>query len=102
MSRAVCALLLVSIVGCSGPERGGARPHWEGGPAPFGLRSRLDLMVEVCRNNQFIYSKPGQGKEMAFTFKDETPPQGHTYYYLRVLQKDHEIAWSSPVWLVTE
>lgn len=56
--------------------------------------------IEVCRNNEYIYSRPGGGKrEMDFTFRDEKPLAGKSYYYVRVMQSDEEIAWSSPVWL---
>jgi len=53
---------------------------------------------EVCRNNQFVYTKGGEGCRAEFTFVDREPPAGRAYYYVRVLQKDGEIAWSSPVW----
>ncbi|HPA18000.1 MAG TPA: hypothetical protein PLU30_09650 [Verrucomicrobiae bacterium] len=56
--------------------------------------------IEVCRNNEFIYTKPGGGaREMQFTFRDEKPVAGQSYYYVRLRQTDEEIAWSSPVWL---
>ena len=32
------------------------------------------------------------------TFVDEQPPEGRCFYYVRVIQVDEEIAWSSPVW----
>lgn len=55
--------------------------------------------VEVCRNNQFIYARPGAGNADAFTFTDTQPLAERSYYYVRVLQKDNEVGWSSPVWL---
>ncbi len=55
--------------------------------------------VEVCRNNQFIYAPEVTGKDCDITFVDNDPPAGPCYYYVRVIQKDEEIAWSSPVWL---
>ncbi|MCD6352534.1 MAG: DUF3604 domain-containing protein [Armatimonadetes bacterium] len=55
--------------------------------------------VEVCRNNQFIYTPKVSGKKCSLTFVDNDPPKGPCYYYVRVIQKDQEIAWSSPVWL---
>jgi len=32
------------------------------------------------------------------TFVDCDPVEGRSYYYVRVIQKDEEIAWTSPVW----
>jgi len=54
--------------------------------------------VEVCRNNRFIYTKKPQAKAARLTFVDREPPRGRVYYYVRVIQTDGEIAWSSPVW----
>jgi len=54
--------------------------------------------IEVCRNNEFIYAKPGEGGQSQFAFTDQQPLPGRSYYYVRVMQKDGEIAWSSPVW----
>ncbi len=55
--------------------------------------------IEVCRNNQFVYTATPNGKTADLRFVDEQPLPGRSYYYVRVLQKDEEIAWSSPVWL---
>ena len=54
--------------------------------------------VEVCKNNRFVYTRAGGGKDVTFTFRDSEPPRDGTYYYVRVRQQDGEIAWSSPVW----
>lgn len=56
--------------------------------------------VEVCRNNRFVYTKAPDGREAELTFTDQRPLEGRSYYYVRVIQKDQEIAWSSPVWLL--
>lgn len=80
----------------------------ERGPAPGGKPVRVEITaacpgdigrVEVCRNNEFVHSREVEGRECEFTFVDERPPDGPCYYYVRVMQKDGEIAWSSPVWL---
>jgi hypothetical protein len=55
--------------------------------------------VEVCRNNKFIYVNRPESREAELTFIDNAPVDGYSYYYVRVMQKDEEIAWSSPVWL---
>ena len=54
--------------------------------------------IEVCRNNQFIYTKRAEGREAQVTFVDSDALDGRSYYYVRVIQKDEEIAWTSPVW----
>ncbi len=55
--------------------------------------------IEICRNNQFIYTKTPQSRSADFRFMDTAPLAGTSYYYVRVVQKDEEMAWSSPVWL---
>lgn len=56
--------------------------------------------VEVCKNNRFVYTRAGGGKEVVFAFRDSEPLRDGTYYYVRVRQQDGEIAWSSPVWFM--
>jgi Carbohydrate binding domain len=58
--------------------------------------------VEVCRNNQFIFTKRPDGKDVDLSFVDRNPLPGRSYYYVRVIQEDEEIAWSSPVWFEAE
>jgi len=55
--------------------------------------------IEVCRNNQFLYAQKPEGRKADFKFVDTAPVKGFSYYYVRVVQKDEEMAWSSPVWL---
>ena len=56
--------------------------------------------IDVCRSNEFIYTREPMGKKAEkFTFQDTAPLDGPSYYYVRVIQTDEEIAWSSPVWL---
>ena len=63
------------------------------------VRCPADLdRIEVCRNNQFIYTSNPQGTNAHLQFVDREPLAGRSYYYVRVVQKDGEIAWSSPVW----
>ena len=58
--------------------------------------------IDVCRNNQFIFTKAPEGRDSQFTFVDREPLPKRSYYYVRVIQKDEEIAWSSPVWFGAE
>ena len=54
--------------------------------------------IEVCRNNRFVYTNQPEGRKAELTFVDSKPIEGRSYYYVRVIQKDEEIAWSSPIW----
>ena len=78
-------------------------------PAPKGVqvdircRSAAEIgRIEVCRNNQFIYTNEPDGRDAELTFVDRDSLTERSYYYVRVIQKDEEIAWSSPVWFGAE
>ena len=56
--------------------------------------------TEVIRNNAIIYSVPDRGeKSVNFEYLDQEPQNGTNWYYIRVTQKDRNLAWSSPVWV---
>ncbi len=55
--------------------------------------------IEICRNNEYVYATSPAGVEAEIEFVDRSPPEASAYYYLRVVQDDGEVAWSSPVWL---
>ena len=55
--------------------------------------------IEICRNNEFVYTMSPADVRAEVDFVDRSPPEEPGYYYLRVIQEDGEIAWSSPVWL---
>jgi hypothetical protein len=55
--------------------------------------------VEVIRNNTYIHTQPGSGPALEFSYADNQPPSGQSYYYIRVEQTDGQLAWSSPIWV---
>jgi hypothetical protein len=55
--------------------------------------------IDIIRNNEVIHSHAGAGTDATFEYVDQAPPRAKDYYYLRVVQEDTEMAWSSPVWL---
>lgn len=48
-------------------------------------------------NTEFEYDDLGQLSGVALNSPDERPP--FVFYYLRVVQEDGHIAWSSPIWV---
>jgi hypothetical protein len=55
--------------------------------------------VEVIRNNQFVFSdRPGKAS-VELRYEDNDPKPGESYYYVRVEQRNGQMAWSSPVWV---
>ncbi|MCH5376133.1 MAG: CehA/McbA family metallohydrolase [Planctomycetes bacterium] len=76
-----------------------------GGPVTVQISARCpgDIdRIEICRNNRFIYTHQPEGREAELKYVDMDPEEGRSYYYVRVIQKDEEIAWSSPVWFGAE
>ena len=55
----------------------------------------------LIKNNRVIYTAPGAGPEMNFTFTDTDATPGGACYYIRVEQQDGQLGWSSPVWVST-
>jgi hypothetical protein len=59
--------------------------------------------VDVIKNGTFIYTtQPGQSQcELDFVDPEakDTAKDAENYYYLRVIQRNGEIAWGSPAWV---
>jgi hypothetical protein len=55
--------------------------------------------VEVIKSNRIVYTAPGAGREMRFTFTDREKHSGEAWYYVRVEQQDGQLCWSSPIWV---
>ena len=55
--------------------------------------------VDIVRNKNFIYHSAPGTNSVEFTYVDNSPAVGESYYYVRVMQIDRNLAWSSPVWL---
>ena len=69
------------------------------------IRARIlgtDTIREVAlvRNNQVIYAARPDAAVLDFQFTDDQPSPGENFYYVRAVQANDEIAWSSPIWVV--
>ena len=82
--------------------------HMQGDIFGAAGRPRLEIRVEgtapveqvdVIRNNRIVFSsKPGKAS-VQLRYEDSDPPAGERYYYVRVQQRDGQMAWSSPMWM---
>ncbi len=81
------------LMGASVAVTGGARLRIHTvGTAPI-------RRVDIIKNGRYIYTaEPGQS-EANITFSDPQATPGESYYYVRVLQHDGQLAWSSPIWV---
>jgi len=55
--------------------------------------------IDVIRNNSFIYAVQPAARSAQFEFRDEEIRLGESYYYVRLVQDDGQMAWSSPIWV---
>jgi len=55
--------------------------------------------VEVIRNGRTVFSEKGDGVFAQHLLEDDHPLEGESWYYARIIQKDGQMAWSSPVWV---
>ena len=56
--------------------------------------------VTVVKNNQDYLRMDGDGSNhVAFEYEKTDPPKETDYYYVRVIQRDYEMAWASPIWV---
>src|SRR5712692_5150302 len=58
--------------------------------------------IEVIKSNRIVYTAPGAGTEMRFTYTDHDIRPGEAYYYARMEQQDGQLSWSSPIWVMYE
>ncbi|MCL5742347.1 MAG: DUF3604 domain-containing protein [Acidobacteria bacterium] len=57
------------------------------------------VSLQLIRNNEFVYTQRPNARECEFTYIDQSPRPGDNWYYVRVLQQDGNLAWSSPIWI---
>jgi hypothetical protein len=55
--------------------------------------------VDLVRDNEFIHTRHPLQQDVSFRFRDTRPVTKESYYYVRVIQVDDQMAWSSPVWV---
>ena len=55
--------------------------------------------VDVIKNNRIVYSSTPGRSEVDFQYAETSSEPGESYYYLRVIQEDGEMAWGSPAWV---
>ncbi len=55
--------------------------------------------VVIVRDNQYIYGQEPAGETFEVRYRETTLAPGQHYYYVRVEQKDGNVAWSSPIWV---
>jgi hypothetical protein len=57
------------------------------------------VRLDIIRDEKLIHSLNCGKREVDLTFRDPGVTPGSHYYYVRVIQDDWEMAWSSPIWI---
>ena len=57
--------------------------------------------VDLIKNQHFLHNRQKLPQDSTFTFVDKDKEPGEDYYYVRVVQEDGNVAWSSPIWVTT-
>ena len=55
--------------------------------------------VNVIKNNELVHTIQANQSSLEFEFVDPKMMPGESYYYVRVIQKNGEMAWGSPAWV---
>jgi hypothetical protein len=55
--------------------------------------------IHLIRDARYIYKVAPGGKEVEFEYMDHDANPGEHWYYVRVEQRNGELAWSSPIWV---
>ncbi|MEZ5355329.1 MAG: DUF3604 domain-containing protein [Bryobacteraceae bacterium] len=57
------------------------------------------VKLELIRNGAVIHSRTPGASSARFSYVDSAPRSGESYYHVRLVQENRQIAWSSPVWI---
>ena len=55
--------------------------------------------VDVIKNNIYIHKLDPNRQDVSFEYVDEAAAPGESYYYVRAIQTDGQVVWSSPIWV---
>jgi hypothetical protein len=55
--------------------------------------------VDIIKDGKFVFTTSPNAQNADLTYIDNEPPKGETWYYVRAIQMDRNLAWSSPIWV---
>lgn len=56
-------------------------------------------LIEIIKDAKVVYSTSPNQKDVKIVYQDQNVSEGTSYYYVRAVQDDHQIAWGSPIWV---
>jgi len=58
--------------------------------------------IDIIRDQTFLYNRQNLEADVGLEFVDADVEPGEHLYYVRVIQVDGNMAWSSPIWVTVE
>ena len=58
--------------------------------------------IDIIRDQTFLYNRQNLDADVSLEFADADVEPGEHLYYVRVIQNDGNMAWSSPIWVTVE
>lgn len=55
--------------------------------------------LELIRDGEIIHTDASGRRTLRLAYVDNSPVAGETFYHVRLVQEDGQIAWSSPIWV---
>jgi hypothetical protein len=55
--------------------------------------------IDVIKDGKFVYNVEPNARTAKFTWRDNSFSGEESYYYVRVIQSDKNMAWASPIWV---
>jgi len=55
--------------------------------------------IEIIKDGAFVYKMGPNAATAEFDYTDTAARSGSSWYYVRVIQADRNMAWSSPIWV---
>ena len=55
--------------------------------------------VEIIKDGKFVYKTEPGTNAVEFDYVDTATASGESWYYVRIIQVDRNMAWSSPMWI---
>ncbi len=55
--------------------------------------------IDIIENSKIVYTSNPGTRTARFTFRDDAYRGEDSYYYVRVIQADKNMAWASPIWV---
>ncbi|MCM8789119.1 MAG: hypothetical protein NC907_04950, partial [Candidatus Omnitrophica bacterium] len=55
--------------------------------------------IEVIKNGRAVWCEKVKKLDVAFRWQDKKIEKGKRWYYLKITQRNNEVAYTSPVWI---